>query len=39
VQKLPSGDINIGSAMGDSVSAARGAATVNLLQALIEKKN
>jgi len=38
VHKLPPGDINIVGAMGDSVTAVSRAASVNLLQALIENR-
>jgi len=38
VHKLRPGDINVVGAMGDSVTAASGAASVNMLQAHIENK-
>jgi hypothetical protein len=38
VHKLRPGDINVVGAMGDSITAANGAASVNLLQGLIENR-
>ncbi|GFG38526.1 hypothetical protein Cfor_01196 [Coptotermes formosanus] len=38
VHKLRPGDINVVGAMGDSITAASGAASVNLLQGLIENR-